>query len=829
MEAVAPEEAHMGDFEELLDDDAAIPVPAVSPSPSPETTTTTDNEQPANQTHEKVAATSATNKSMLAIFNDCGAAESATSSACTGKKSALNSQDDFGLTNSEMAAHNSTTDSDARADTNRDFKIEIGMVIMKQFWEGDKYYEGKVVGGPSELLDAHTGAMQLVWHVLYEDGDEEDLSGEEIGRLLVQNISDDPKLTGDEDEVDATNTTDASSPPRGQKRSRDPAVTPSASTKSKRTPKSSPIIEAKAPNEEESDVKMARAEKGEVEVIGTIVEKKFEDGKYYIGRVVSGPEEVKTLDGKTQQTWCVRYDEDGDKEDMTLEEIQKWIKTDKRSNPNANSPKKSSKQTSRKKCSKETLSLMPKRIKIKVGLRFEKEFENGALYLGRVIGGPEEVMKRGVPQLTWRVKYTDGDEEDLTTDELQQWVHKPKATRDSDAAYSLPPVLTKATTRQAARQALLSFPGLTEHEIDAALEEIGQPPYGLQLAMHIIHEHRNRATDSEVARANTDWEPKVGMRVRKMLGGWTYWGTVTALPEPMSNASDEKQYWEVTFDDGDAEDMDWYELIACRADRSVRPNPVRGRQLAALELFSGCSIVSQEFAERKWKVKSFDNSPSSYATNKVSVMDLQRPSDASTTDQISPEDACFGLGTAFGVPDFIWASPPCFTYSLLAGGKHRSTDPGLMEKTQQAHEQNHLFVRMAEILCWAKERHPHLIFVIENPVGLLSKMPLMNELVEKFKLFETRVDYCAFGREDKKPTALWTNDFGLHSTLKTFTCENSDCPYSGSRVTHPISARKDGYEYNAAAIPLPLAEEVAEYVNAKFYMDRIRYTTQATS
>jgi hypothetical protein len=46
---------------------------------------------------------------------------------------------------------------------------------------------------------------------------------------------------------------------------------------------------------------------------------------------------------------------------------------------------------------------------------------------------------------------------------------------------------------------------------------------------------------------------------------------------------------------------------------------------------------------------------------------------------------------------------------------------------------------------WAEQKNPHLIIVIEKPVGLLSKMPLMKELVANFGLYEIRVDYCAFG------------------------------------------------------------------------------------
>ena len=64
---------------------------------------------------------------------------------------------------------------------------------------------------------------------------------------------------------------------------------------------------------------------------------------------------------------------------------------------------------------------------------------------------------------------------------------------------------------------------------------------------------------------------------------------------------------------------------------------------------------------------------------------------------------------------------------------------------------------MVKILNEAKTIHPHLIVVIENPRALMAHMPLMKELERSFGLYRTTVDYCAFGRFDKKPTDLWTN------------------------------------------------------------------------
>ena len=128
---------------------------------------------------------------------------------------------------------------------------------------------------------------------------------------------------------------------------------------------------------------------------------------------------------------------------------------------------------------------------------------------------------------------------------------------------------------------------------------------------------------------------------------------------------------------------------------------------------------------------------------------------------------------------------------------------------------------MVGIIHEAKAVHPHLIVVIENPRGLLQSMPLMKELESSMNLEKVEVDYCAFGRGDKKPTQLWTNDFGLASRLSRFRCNNM-CPYKGG--IHPIGVRAQGTKFNAAAIPGGLAEEVAAYVNCKFILDRIRFT-----
>jgi len=104
-------------------------------------------------------------------------------------------------------------------------------------------------------------------------------------------------------------------------------------------------------------------------------------------------------------------------------------------------------------------------------------------------------------------------------------------------------------------------------------------------------------------------------------------------------------------------------------------------------------------------------------------------------------------------------------YYYFAGAKHRHVESGQFEKTPEARINNSFFARMAYIMRWAKEKNPHLIVVIENPVGVLSKMPLMKELEATLGLYSVIVNYCAFGRDDKKPTYIWTNVSGALCVL----------------------------------------------------------------
>jgi len=115
------------------------------------------------------------------------------------------------------------------------------------------------------------------------------------------------------------------------------------------------------------------------------------------------------------------------------------------------------------------------------------------------------------------------------------------------------------------------------------------------------------------------------------------------------------------------------------------------------------------------------------------------------------------------------------------------------------------------ILKWMIQKKPHMIIVIENPVGFLAKMPLMKVIAKDLSLARITVDYCTLGRDDKKPTDLWTNNNKLRGALN-YQCKPETCPY---HKKHPPGVR-DNKRFNAAAIPKALAEIVAESVHCTF-------------
>lgn len=148
-----------------------------------------------------------------------------------------------------------------------------------------------------------------------------------------------------------------------------------------------------------------------------------------------------------------------------------------------------------------------------------------------------------------------------------------------------------------------------------------------------------------------------------------------------------------------------------------------------VELFSGTKSFSKVMADHGHDTFTIDNDPS-----------LQ-PDLLGDIRQFSSLDAA----------DMLWASPPCQGFSVAVIGRnwHRDYTP----KTDSAR----LAMELAQHTIKLIEQDRPKWWFIENPRGMLRKMPFMEEFLKRHGGVRHTVAYCQYGDTRQKPTDIWTN------------------------------------------------------------------------
>ena len=165
------------------------------------------------------------------------------------------------------------------------------------------------------------------------------------------------------------------------------------------------------------------------------------------------------------------------------------------------------------------------------------------------------------------------------------------------------------------------------------------------------------------------------------------------------------------------------------------------------------------------------------------------------------------------IPDVIWASPDCTTYSIAACSTHRTnTKEPKSEYAKKCDAVNKHWIGL--IKDWLKI-NPFLVFFIENPRGMLRHMDFMQE----FK--RHTVWYCKYGDDRAKPTDIWTNstEWIPRPMCKNFKY-NKETGEIIDRHCHHESARrgaKTGTQgkkgsYNRSKIPTELCNEILKSI-----------------
>lgn len=144
-----------------------------------------------------------------------------------------------------------------------------------------------------------------------------------------------------------------------------------------------------------------------------------------------------------------------------------------------------------------------------------------------------------------------------------------------------------------------------------------------------------------------------------------------------------------------------------------------------LDLFAGTGSATKAFED---------------AGHEVIKVELDESFDAHERDilDLTPEY----LLEKYGNFDFIWASPPCTTFSVASIPYYWPNG----EPTEKALKGIELVEHTIELIRLLK---PRLGWLIENPRGMLRKQSFMLDLPRE------TITYCQYGFDRMKPTDLW--------------------------------------------------------------------------
>ena len=207
--------------------------------------------------------------------------------------------------------------------------------------------------------------------------------------------------------------------------------------------------------------------------------------------------------------------------------------------------------------------------------------------------------------------------------------------------------------------------------------------------------------------------------------------------------------------------------------------------MKVLELFAGSRSVGKVAEEMGFEVFSVDHSA-------FKGIDLVKD-----IEYLISEDIPF-------IPDVIWASPPCTTYSIAAVSHHRLNGNTISDF---AIKSDKLVLKTLELI-----KHFDCKYFIENPRGMLRKQKFMEEIPR------TTVTYCSYGDVEgnhrMKPTDIWSNHifnmFNLEGWNPKPIC------FNGNKKCHHESAprgSKTGTQglknnYERSKIPTQLIKEI---------------------
>lgn len=153
------------------------------------------------------------------------------------------------------------------------------------------------------------------------------------------------------------------------------------------------------------------------------------------------------------------------------------------------------------------------------------------------------------------------------------------------------------------------------------------------------------------------------------------------------------------------------------------------------------------------------------------------------------------------VPDVVWASPDCTTYSIAACSTHRINS--IFPRTDYAKKCDDVNQHFIAMIDYWRHINPDLVYFIENPRGMLRKMPFMRRHIRH------TVWYCQYGDDRAKPTDIFTNSKTWKPRPQCFN-GNKECHHQPAPRGAKTGTQGRSGSYTRSMIPKELCKEILQ-------------------
>ena len=171
-------------------------------------------------------------------------------------------------------------------------------------------------------------------------------------------------------------------------------------------------------------------------------------------------------------------------------------------------------------------------------------------------------------------------------------------------------------------------------------------------------------------------------------------------------------------------------------------------------------------------------------------LDEQFPADERDILSISADY----LVNRYGQPDFVWASPPCTTFSVASCGTYWTPDG------KPKNDKAIAGLKMIEhTIALIQQLKPTKGFIIENPRGMLRKQSIMDFMDRR------TVTYCTYGETRMKPTDLWGSVNGWTARPH---CKNGDTCHEAAPRGSKTGTQGIKGSRQRSMVPIELSREI---------------------